>query len=409
MSPRPKVYPLFSRFGVELEYMIVSSKSLNVSPIADRLMVSAVGKPEAETIFGSIAWNNELILHLIEFKTAEPATSLEGVDLLLDEEVKRAFDFLKAHDALLLPTGMHPWMNPKTESRLWPHEGKEIYQTFHDLFDCYRHGWANLQSVHLNLPFQDDKEFKELHAAIRFILPLIPALSASTPFAEGKKSGFHDYRMEVYRTNAVKVPRITGLVIPEPINSKDEYDEKILQPIYNDLAPIDKDETLQEEWVNARGAIARFERNTIEIRVIDTQEHPTADLAVLQAIVHLLKKLIGKNVADKMNAISTEDLSNLFRDIIKNGEKTKISLKPYLDIFGEKSSISAQDLWKKVVADLKLEPRFKERLDIILMEGTLATRLLHRFEKGEKLEELYRHLSMSLSHGKPFTLSSHNV
>ena len=89
-------------------------------------------------------------------------------------------------------------------------------------------------------------------------------------------------------------PGLLDWVIPEVAVSKADYHEKILEPIYKDIAPIDPKKVLQEEWLNARGCIARFERNTIEIRVIDTQEHPTADLAILQAIVHVLKKLAAE-------------------------------------------------------------------------------------------------------------------
>ncbi len=401
MSP-PKAYPLFSHFGVELEYMIVSLDSLSVLPISDRLIEAANGSPEPEILRGQMAWNNELTLHLIEFKTAEPAKSLAGIDRQIAQQIYDANAILANKGAVLMPTGMHPWMVPKIETLLWPHEGREIYQTFHKLFDCKRHGWANLQSVHLNLPFKDDEEFKRLHAAIRVLLPLIPALAASTPFVEGKKSGFIDYRMEVYRTNATRIPRITGLVIPEVAVSKADYHEKILEPIYKDIAPIDPKKVLQEEWLNARGCIARFERNTIEIRVIDTQEHPTADLAILQAIVHVLKKLAAEGRADELNAISTEDLYKIFCEVIAKGEETPITFAPFLKIFGETKPLKAKELWKKQLADLKLEAPYQERLDHIFKEGTLSTRLLRRFEKGQKLEQIYRELTRSLANGQPF-------
>ena len=50
--------------------------------------------------------------------------------------------------------------------------------------------------------------------------------------------------------------------------------------MYDDIAPLDPDAVLQHEWLNARGAIARFDRNTIELRVLDVQECPRADLAI---------------------------------------------------------------------------------------------------------------------------------
>ena len=401
MSP-PKTYPLFSRFGVELEYMIVSLDSLSVLPISDRLIEAANGTPEPEILRGEMAWNNELVLHLIEFKTAEPAHTLVGIDRQIAKEIADANAILANKGAILMPTGMHPWMVPKIETLLWPHEGREIYQTFHKLFNCKRHGWANLQSIHLNLPFKDDAEFERLHAAIRVLLPLIPALAASTPFVEGKKSGFIDYRMEVYRTNAVKVPRITGLVIPEVAVSKNDYHKSILDPIYKDIRPIDPKGVLQEEWVNARGCIARFERNTIEIRVIDTQESPTADLAILQAIVHVLKKLTEEGRADELNALSTDELHAIFCQVISKGEETLIDNSRYLKAFGQTTPMKAKDLWKKLLSDLKLEAPYQERLDHIFKHGTLSTRLLRHFDKGEKLESIYRQLTRNLADGQPF-------
>ena len=92
-----------------------------------------------------------------------------------------------------MPTGMHPWMDPAREFELWPHGDREIYAAFDRIFDCRGHGWANLQSMHLNLPFADDDEFGRLHAAIRALLPLLPALAASSPFADGHARGLARY------------------------------------------------------------------------------------------------------------------------------------------------------------------------------------------------------------------------
>ncbi|HAL85576.1 MAG TPA: hypothetical protein DCM31_01010, partial [Deferribacteraceae bacterium] len=37
--------------------------------------------------------------------------------------------------------------------------------------------------------------------------------------------------------------------------------------MYRDIAPYDPECILQEEWLNSRGAIARFDRKAIEIRL----------------------------------------------------------------------------------------------------------------------------------------------
>src|SRR5690606_34764896 len=92
-------------------------------------------------------------------------------------------------------------------------------------------------------------------------------------------------------TNARRIPSISGLVIPEPVYTRADYERVILARAYADIAPHDPEGILQYEWLNARGAIARFDRQTIEIRVLDIQECPQADLAICAAIVQVLRAL----------------------------------------------------------------------------------------------------------------------
>ena len=54
-----------------------------------------------------------------------------------------------------MPTAMHPWMNPRIETRIWQRENAEIYTAYDRIFDCNRHGWANLQSMQLNLAVRE--------------------------------------------------------------------------------------------------------------------------------------------------------------------------------------------------------------------------------------------------------------
>ena len=279
---------LFTGYGVELEYMIVSKKDLSVNPITDKVIFEIANEFTSDVEMGDTAWSNELVLHVIEFKTNGPAVKLSGLENAFHDQVLKVNKILEKFDSMLLPTGSHPFMNPFEETRLWPHENNLIYESYNKIFDCRGHGWSNLQSIHLNLPFHNDSEFAKLHAAIRILLPIIPALSASTPILDGKLTGFMDSRLEVYRSNQKIISSIAGKVIPERVYTKAEYESKILNKIYSDIAPFDNEKILRHEWLNSRGAIARFERNTIEIRIIDIQESPVADLAIIQLIVYVI-------------------------------------------------------------------------------------------------------------------------
>ncbi|MBN1128016.1 MAG: hypothetical protein JXA71_03470 [Chitinispirillaceae bacterium] len=404
-------YHLFERFGVEIEYMIVDQAGLAVKPIADELLHAASGTYDNEVKKGPVSWSNELSLHLIELKCGEPVRALGELEATLLENIKEANRLLWEDEALLLGTGMHPFMNPHSETRLWPHGNHTIYETFDRIFSCNRHGWSNVQSVHLNLPFANDHEFGRLHAAIRLVLPLIPALAASSPLMENRISGFLDTRMEVYRSNSLLVPFITGDVVPEPVYTRDEYQKKILEPIYFELVPFDPEGILREEWVNARGAIPRFERDTIEIRVIDTQETPRADLAVASAVIGAIRLLADERLSsfEMQKQWEVEPLAAILLDTIQQGERAAVINQDYCAALGYgKGQCCAGDLWKHLVGliekhDAAFIAPHRGALDHILRHGTLASRILAALEhkaSWKTIDAVYRRLAECLASGE---------
>ena len=330
------VLRLFQGFGVELEYMIVDRQTLDVRPIADQVLHRIAGAYVCEVERGEIAWSNELALHVIELKTNGPAPSLTPLPEMFQQHVQQINMLLVPEDACLMPTAMHPWMDPWQELRLWPHEYNPIYEAYHRIFDCRGHGWANLQSVHLNLPFAGDDEFGQLHAAIRLLIPLLPALAASSPVVERRLTGLQDNRMEVYRHNSQRIPSVTGAVVPEPVYTRADYERDILQKMYDDVAPFDPEVTLRHEWLNSRGAIARFDRSTIEIRVLDVQECPMADLAICAIVSETLHALTRQRwtATAQQQALATESLAHLLLASIRDAERSVIDDAAFLAQFG---------------------------------------------------------------------------
>ena len=403
---------LFEGYGVELEYMIADSETLDVKPVSDRLLEKAAGKIVNEHSLGCMAWSNELVLHVIEIKTNGPAVSLEPLHSAFMGQVRAINEILESFGARLMPGAIHPWMNPFTEVKLWPHEQNLIYEAYHRIFDCRGHGWANLQSTHLNLPFDGDDEFGKLHAATRLALPLIPAVAASSPIADAERKPFLDYRMEMYRTNSMRVPSVTGKIVPESVFSKSDYEEEIFQPMYREIAPFDPDGILQEEWLNSRGAMSRWDRQTIEIRVIDNQECPGADIAVLEWLVNLTKALMDEKWASRaeQQVWSETELYDILMKTIKLGEQAVIENVDFLSLFGlREKKISAGELCSYLFDELKDVYPFSETSDIhlnlIFEKGPLARRILNalpsRFTKPD-LFDIYTELCNCLRDGRSF-------
>lgn len=403
-------YSLFEVYGVEMEYMIVDQNTLSVKAVADELLRKMVGEYAGDYENGPIDWSNELVNHVLEIKTHKPAATLSGLETHFHANVLEINRQLESLGAMLLPTGAHPLMDPFTETHLWKHESKEIYNLYNRIFDCRGHGWSNLQSTHINLPFAGDDEFKKLHAAIRLLLPIIPALSASTPLLDGKSTGYLDTRLETYRHNQKKIPVIAGKVIPERVFSKQAYYDQIFYPISKAIAPYDADGVLDKHFLNSRGAIARFDRGAIEIRIIDIQECPLADIAILALIKECLKALVNQEWCDieEQTGWSEDSLASVFLDVIKDGENTIINNRQYLQLFGvQEDTLVAGALWQHLlekVAD-SLQAPYRAVIELILKRGTLSTRILSALNhdyRPEAIREVYRQLSQSLVTNQQF-------
>ncbi|MCA9750811.1 MAG: glutamate--cysteine ligase [Gemmatimonadetes bacterium] len=416
MSDNEENLSLFSAYGVELEYGIVDLETFDVAPVADRLLARfSDGDPEAEIEFDDVAWSNELVLHVLEMKTNGPRESLADLARTFQENATRANEELASLGATLLPSGMHPWMDPETETRLWPHEYGPVYRTFDRIFGCRGHGWSNLQSTHLNLPFRGDEEFARLHEAIRLVLPLIPALTASSPIADGKVTGFHDTRLEVYRHNARRVPSVSGVVVPESVATESGY-EALLQSVYRDLAPHDPEGVLRHPWVNARGAIARFDRGSIEIRIIDSQECPAADVAAVALVGAVVRALVEGALPGVASPWAEGRLAEIFLASVRDGDDVEIADREFLRAFGHAGAgpLRGRDLWAELLDRcLPLDGagrEWREPLDVWRRHGTLARRILDALGRPPAgtvvprpaLVETYRALARSLARGISF-------
>jgi carboxylate-amine ligase len=404
-----KKYHLFEVFGIELEYMLVNNSNLNVTPIVDELLRLKNGTLSDDVDNGTIAWSNELVAHVVELKTNGPTAELNTLSNEFHENILEINAILKPLNASLLPTAAHPFMNPLTDTQLWKHSYSEVYELYNRIFNCSGHGWSNVQSTHINLPFFDDAEFEKLHAAIRIVLPLIPGLCASSPILEGKITGFKDTRLEYYKTNQKEIPEMTGLVIPEQVFSKKDYQSAIFEPINKAIKPHDTEHILDHYFLNSRGAIARFDRNAIEIRIVDIQECPKADIAICVLIIDVVKRLVSTQTASlkSQKSYTKETLFGILNDCIKEGENLIIYKLEYLNIFQIEQACTVQDVWRQLYQIVKpnINKSHQEAIELILEKGTLSTRILkamgHDFS-DENIKKTYLKLADCLQENKLF-------
>lgn len=401
-------YSLFSVMGLEIEYMLVDKETYNVQAKSD-LILDAVKDRHFKSLQKDIEISNELVMHVLEFKNAKPVSPTQTLAPSFQQAILDIQPLLLEHNLMLMPTGAHPWMNPHVETVRWPYANKDIYQQYDTIFNCKGHGWSNLQSMHINLPYANDEEFYLLHNAIRLILPLIPALTASTPILDGKKTEFLDSRLHYYEVNQASIPSICGELIPEFIKTENEYQTCILAPMYDAIKPFDPAGILQHPWLNSRGAIPKFDVKAIEIRIVDTQECVTADIAIAKIIFATLKNWCLSSNYYLENPFPTQTLKQVFDKSIRTGLSTPIENK---DLFKQwqipPGAQTIREVWEYLIEtnSAALEYAEQQALENILIQGNLSERILKSCRDGLNLnaiKDTYAQLSRCLLSNTLFT------
>jgi len=411
MSEKQRDHRLLEAAHVSITYAIVDRDTLAVRPLADELLASLAQRGDGTRARVDVEREHQPAMHLVQLRTTRPVKKLGALRKKFDAEVGVLNAWLKPHNAMLLPTGAHPLMVPAHETVLWPHEHAARYTLQDRLFDRRTHGWSNSHGVALHITFSGDNEFSKLHAAIRVLLPILPALSASSPILEGRYTGFHAARMEAYLHAQERYPELMGSLIPEAVFTQEDYDRVVLGPIAQALAPVDPDGLLDPERSNTRGAVVHFDEGVVELRVLDAQECPAADLAIAEFVTVVLKALTsGRWVSTYVQrAWSEDDLLAIFLQVIRDAGHTVIANRDHLLMFGllKQDQMLVGKLWQHLFVELygDLSTETRQHIGHILEHGCLATRILRhtgRTPSQEKLRTVYAQLANCLEQGRLF-------
>ena len=195
--------------------------------------------------------------------------------------------------------------------------------------------------------------------------------------------------------------------------------------MYARFAPFDPEGILQDEFLNSRGAIPRFGRGSIEIRVIDVQESPMADLALAALTIGALRLLTEESLSTlrQQQAMEVRELASVFLDCVREGEKAVVRDAAYLGALGMgKGATSAQEIWWHFLegvdkAGFLPDKDQTRRLGTLLRRGTLARQILLALDLpggrvGDPpplvprawLQEVYRSLATCLTSGEIFVV-----
>ncbi len=306
--------------GPEHEFSIVDDE-LKPLPIADKVLKHLKGRITNTVTMPRYTYGKELQLHVLEMRPNAPFKSPREFEETMQDSVLTINHRLhRSFKATMLGTGMHPLLKLEQTS-IWSHRDRRIYEAYGRIFDLNRHGWLNIQSYQLNLPYANEREGVLLHNYLAIISAYLPAIAASSPIYEGAFGKTVDNRLAFYANNQKEIPSIAGDVVPEYTYSFRQYKNDVIGTYSADLAEAGSDKILLNmEWVNSRGVIMRFGRRAIELRVMDEQECIKSDVALSCFVFCLAKAMIRK----RENLYDHQMLVNDFNSVVRRGLEAKV-------------------------------------------------------------------------------------
>jgi gamma-glutamyl:cysteine ligase YbdK (ATP-grasp superfamily) len=371
-------------------------------PIVDRILKDLHGRIVNSVVLPSYTLGKELQMHVVELKPNAPFASPEAFEETMQQAVLSVSDFIRQkYRAHLLGTGMHPLLRLE-ETDVWPHRHRQIYRAFSRLFNLKHHGWLNIQSFQLNLPYSDERDGVRLHNLLANVCPYLPALTASSPIYEGNFGNYVDNRLNFYKLNQREVLSVTGDVVPEYVSSFAEYRKNIIEKYSLDMARAGAENiVLHKDWVNSRGVIFRFDRKAIEIRVMDEQECIRSDVAVSCYIRALVRGLFNQNLRLLPHEVLVKD----FNSVMTNGLKARTE-HPRGRTAREVCQFLFETAWKNASPEeRKYLPIVKKRIDLGNLSDVIRQRVQRKAQRTELREavvSVYSRLAKSLMDNQPY-------
>ena len=173
--------------GLEEEFAILDPRSRSLVQRFEELRDAAQADP---VLARSVA--GELISSEIEIRSGRGETFAEAVALQAEAR-ERLFRLAADHDVLLAATGTHPW-SPWQEQKIID---TEHYRRVEDELQYV--AWRNNTfSLHVHVGIRGADRAIAVCDRLRAVLPELLAISANSPFLDGRLSGLHSARTQIF-------------------------------------------------------------------------------------------------------------------------------------------------------------------------------------------------------------------
>jgi carboxylate-amine ligase len=344
--------------GLEEEFAVLDPQTLDLVPRFEELRDLALAD---ETLSRSIA--GELISSEIEIRSGRGDDLFDALARQRDAR-RRLFALAESRGIALGATGTHPWADYREQ----PNIDTEHY---HRVVDGLRYVARrnNTFSLHVHVGVRDIDRAVRVCDRLRAVLPLLLAISASSPFLEGRDTGLASVRSQIFTKS---FPRCG---IPDAFGSWAAFRDYV-----DFLVRTNSIVEYTQVWWSIR---PHFAFGTVEVRICDAQ--PTAVEA--EALAGLITAAVLQAARDEDERVPFADPpprlveENFWRAIRYGLEGRLIDL----DRAEEFPAAEAADrllAWTAPVrSELGIEPVFPEQ------NGTQRQRAMT--EAGATLHEAY--------------------
>ncbi|HZB05516.1 MAG TPA: YbdK family carboxylate-amine ligase [Thermoleophilaceae bacterium] len=363
MLDMPRVRQVFEAstdftVGIEEEFAILDPRTLELDHRFEELRHAAQDDPVlADSVAG------ELIKSEIEIRSGRGENFADAMSRQRDAR-SRLFALAARHEALLGATGTHPWS---------PWQDQQIIDTEHyrRVEDSLQYvAWRNNTfSVHVHVGVRGPERAVRVCDRLRPVMPELLAISANSPFLDGRHSGLHSARSQIFTKS---FPRCG---IPDAFGSWRAYADYI-----DFLVRTSSIIEFTQVWWSVRPHHAY---GTVEMRICDAQT--SADDST--ALAALITACIAQAAIDHDEQVPFEDppgrmIEENFWRAIRHGLGGKLI---DLERGEEYPAAAARDRLLAWTAPA----RSALGIDVVLPEENGAQRQKRGLAEGASMEDIY--------------------
>ncbi|MCI5224867.1 MAG: YbdK family carboxylate-amine ligase, partial [Candidatus Electrothrix sp. AR4] len=171
--------------GVELEFQLLDRSTLDLVPRVHAILNDLAPK-------GSDRIVPEFLQSIIELQTGV-CDSVDDAAVDLAQTIHLVEDVAEEEDCMLYSTSLHPFAEPTAQVLT---EGDRYQRIMDELQQVGRQFIT--QGMHVHVGVTDGDAAVRVCDIIQVYLPILLALSTSSPFFCGQDTGFHSYRTKLF-------------------------------------------------------------------------------------------------------------------------------------------------------------------------------------------------------------------